>query len=161
MTDPRILTLVSLVFAGLGAYSLYGGIRRIRDARRLGIKIRWYTQIGLLTGLEYILLTFVFLLSIANRQKSISPGVSNITIPTYFVLLIAAAIVAGLVVHRGILDMRSARVRRAEAFQNTPPPAAQTQTAQLSAKDRPDTSDRQRERRKNAAAARRRRAGKS
>lgn len=158
MTDPRLITIVSTIFAVMGTYSLYTGLRRMRDMRRVGQPVRWYKQVSVLTGLEYILLTFVFLLTLANREASSST--TAFTIPLYFALLICAAIVAGLVIRQGILDMRTARVRRA-GIATTTQLAQETVPLARPKDDLEAQMRRQRERRKNAAAARRRRAGRA
>jgi hypothetical protein len=160
MTDPRIISIVSTIFAVMGSYSLYTGSRRIRDARRAGHPTRWYKQISFLTGIEYILLTFVFLLGLANRQGQFSPDVKNFTVTLYVILLVGAAIIAGLVIHRGILDMRASRTRRLQVMQTVQAPI-QPVVEGPTKEELEAQARRQRERRKNAAAARRRRAGKA
>src|SRR5581483_10025678 len=164
MTDPRIISIASTIFALLGAYSLYTGLRRMRDARRAGQPIRWYKQTHLLTGIEYILLTFVFLLSLASQQGYLAPGLRGLLAPIYFLLLIPAAIIAGLVIRQTILSARKNSANR----QATLNAARTVQTASVSASSRAlskheqdEHAQRQRERRKKAAAARRRRAGKA
>jgi hypothetical protein len=163
MTDPRILSIVSIIFALMGSYSLYTGSRRIRDARRAGIRLRWYKQIAFLTGIEYILLTFVFLLTIANRSNQISSSERTETSVLFFFLLIAAAVVAGMVIRQGLLDMRAARARRSQVIAADRPstPALEAAAKAPTREDPADQARHQRERRKNAAAARRRRAGKA
>ncbi len=165
MTDPRVLSIISFIFALMTAYSLYTGIRQLRDARRAGKPIRWYKHLGLLTGLEYGLLTFVFLLRTATAQNAIAPGMLGLVGPLYLILLIPAALIAGLVIRRVILNMRAAgQANRAPAKV----PATTAAVAQTSAelrdipsKQKEEQAQRQRERRKKAAAARRRQAGKA
>src|SRR6266567_4469003 len=64
MSDPRFLAIFSVVFILLGSYNVYLGLKRINQARARGQQIVWYKQINLLTGIEYILLSVVFLLSL-------------------------------------------------------------------------------------------------
>jgi hypothetical protein len=168
MTDPRIISIFSAVFAIMGAFSLYTGTRRLADARRAGIRLRWWKQLALLTGIEYILLTFVFLLSLARQTNQVAPSEQGEVNILFLLLLLAAAVVAGMVIRQGLLDMRRNRSRRAAgpslassagapAAASTVETVAETQaSSDLEAQTR-----RQRERRKNAAAARRRRAGKA
>ncbi len=159
MNDPGVLTLISGLFAVLGAYNLYNGSRKIRDARIAGHPVLWYKQINFLTGIEYIVLTFVFLLSIANRQGTILPAFQAFVVPLYLILLAFAAALAGFVIRQGILN---ARVARASTRSRTANVSATTNAEQPPVKElmEPQTQ-RQRERRKHAAAARRRRAGKA
>ena len=164
MTNPQVLSAISVVFALLGAYNLYTGSRRMRDARHAGKPIRWYKQTTFLTGVEYSLLTFVFLLSLANQQGNIAPNIRGLVGVLYFVLLIPAAIIAGFVIREAILSARAARVSRRNA-------ASATSTIQtfslstpervLSKREQEEQAQRLRERRKKAAAVRRRRAGKA
>lgn len=164
MTDPRIISIASTIFALLGAYSLYTGLRRMRDSRRAGQPIRWYKQTNLLTGIEYILLTFVFLLSLASQQGYLAPGLRGLLAPVYFLLLIPAAIIAGLVIRQTILSARKNNINRRAALNTTHSAQASTLSENprvLSKREQEEYAQRQRERRKKAAAARRRRAGKA
>lgn len=159
MTDPRLIAIVSIIFALMGTFSLYTGIRRMRDMRLAGHPVRWYKQISILTGAEYILLTFVFLLTLENQQKT---AITVITVPLYFILLLCAAIIAGMVIRQGILDMRTARARRVQPAEAVQTSASLSSISHPSEKNDPEAhARRQRERRKNAAAARRRKAGKA
>jgi hypothetical protein len=167
MTDPRVLSVISFVFALMTAYSLYTGIRQLRDARRAGKPIRWYKHLGLLTGLEYGLLTFVFLLRTATAQNAIAPDMLGLVGPLYLILLIPAALIAGLVIRRVILNMRTVgQANRAPAKAPAPTATIAQTSAELegdvlSKQEKEEQVQRQRERRKKAAAARRRQAGKA
>lgn len=160
MTDPRILSIISTVFALLGAYNLYHGSRKMRDARRAGRPIRWHRQIYFMTGIEYLILTFVFLLSLASQQKTISPGMRGLVLPLYFILLLAAAIVAGIVINRGIANIRLARLQGSKPVK-TVPDAPEIRRVNSKSTQQEELAQRQRSRRKKAAAARRRRTGKA
>src|ERR1700730_11363508 len=98
MSDPRILSVFSAVFILLGAYNVINGLRRIRAARARNQRLVWYKQINILTGTEYILLALVFLLSIGFNAGILPSNLKSIVIPLYLVLLVAAAILAGLVI---------------------------------------------------------------
>src|ERR1700739_2695986 len=111
MSDPRILSVFSAVFILLGAYNVINGLRRIRAARARNQRLVWYKQINILTGTEYILLALVFLISTGIKTGAAPPGVQNIVIPLYLVLLVAAAILAGLVIRQGISNARQARAQ--------------------------------------------------
>src|SRR5574340_1753848 len=111
MNSPLVLFLFSLVFILLGCYNVFSGSKRIREAHNRGITLIWYKQIHILTGLEYILLALVFIVSTMFRSKVIPPALSGVIVPFYFVLLIAAAILAGLVIRQGILNARAIRAQ--------------------------------------------------
>ncbi|HEX7737437.1 MAG TPA: hypothetical protein VF458_21495 [Ktedonobacteraceae bacterium] len=165
MTDPRILYIISFIFAIMAAYSLYTGVRQLRDARRTGQSTRWYKHLGLLTGIEYALLTFVFLLRTATLQNEIAPGMQSLVGTLYLILLIPAAIIAGLVIRRVILNMRSSgqanRTRASAAVSTHVQPQSERAERAPSRQDKDEQIQRQRARRKKAAAARRRQAGKA
>ena len=167
MNSPAVLTLFSVVFILLGIYNVFSGYKRISEARARGTLIKWYKQINLLTGIEYILLALVFILSSAFRSNALPRGLSNIVVPVYLVLLLAAAILAGLVIRQGIMNARA--IRAQSRTQSSTPTARSNGTSAVAAytEDREDVQERatnlerKRERRRNAAAARRRRAGKA
>jgi hypothetical protein len=165
MTDPRFLSILSAVFAIGAAFSLYVGTRRLRDARKAGIRLRWWKQLALLTGIEYALLTFVCLLHLARQTNQVAPSEQGEVTILFWILLLAAAVMAGMVIRQGLLDMRRARSRRTAApslaSSATVPTVEAAPSAAKSSRDLEAQARRQRERRKNAAAARRRRAGKA
>jgi|SRR5215469_1413390 len=167
MNNPTVLTLFSVVFILLGSYNVFNGYKRIGEARARGTLIKWYKQINLLTGIEYILLALVFILSSAVRSNALPRGLSSIVVPFYFVLLLAAAILAGLVIRQGIMNART--IRAQSRTPSSTPTARSNGTSAVTAyteargdaRERATNMERKRERRRNAAAARRRRAGKA
>lgn len=163
MTDPRLLSLFSSVFILLGVYNVISGLRRMRDARRNNQPLVWYKQINLLTGIEYVLLALVFLLSFARNNGTLPGGLDGIIVPLYLLLLVAAAVLAGLVIRQGLSNARRLRARPSpqSVKSNGTSKTNQVVEADLVAAERPANIQRRRERRKNAAAARRRRAGKA
>ena len=159
-----VLTLFSLVFILLGMYNVFSGSKRIREAYARGTTLIWYKQINILTGVEYILLALVFIVSTMVRSKAIPPALTGVVIPFYFVLLIAAAVLAGLVIRQGIINARAVRANSSASStlksNGTSTMVKQAEVGEVSVEN--DTNlDRRRERRRNAAAARRRRAGKA
>ncbi|MGH2480685.1 MAG: hypothetical protein ACRDHW_13605 [Ktedonobacteraceae bacterium] len=166
MNDPRVLAVISLVFTLLGLYSISNGWRRLRAARLAGSSIRWYKQINILTGIEYLLLTCVFILSLANQPGTPTSGLHVFIVPLYFLLLLISAVIAAIVIRQGLLNARASR-----ATARNMAPGKETRPApELEAVDTPPASaresgeeqaQRQRERRKKAAAARRRRGGRA
>lgn len=163
--SPQFLTLFGAVFILLGAYNLFNGLKRMREARVRGIPFIWYKQINLLTGTEYILLAFVFILSTAASNNTLPASLRGIIVPLYLVFLLAAAILAGLVIRQGILNTRSLRAQArsgAGVQSNGERPARFVEVdSHEDQRQRAAYNERRRERRRNAAAARRRRAGKA
>ena len=163
MSDPRILTVFSTVFVLLGIYNVTTGLRRMRDAQRRNQRLVWYKQINVLTGTEYILLALVFFISIGIKTGTLPHSLNNIVIPLYLVLLVAAAILAGLVIRQGISNARQARAQSSTrtTSSNGMSKVNQVVEADPDEAERTVNTQRKRARRKNAAAARRRRAGKA
>jgi len=172
MNNPQFLAIFSAVFLALAGYNLFTGYKRVRDARLHGVRIKWYTQINLLTGTEYLLLALVFLLSIEYKNPAVPANIRGILLPLYLFFLLAAAVLAGLVIRQGILNTRRLRAQGQSRPTTTAPSAKSNGTSAVRMKQvEDDTSlneqqravniERRRERRRNAAAARRRRAGKA
>src|SRR5258708_35500267 len=167
MNNPTVLTLFSVVFILLGGYNVFNGYKRIGEARARGTLIKWYKQINVLTGIEYILLALVFIVSSTVRSNSLPRGLNNIVVPLYLILLLPAAILAGLVIPHGIMNARA--IRAQSRTQASTPTARSNGTNAVTAytedredgRERATNLERKRERRRNAAAARRRRAGKA
>ncbi len=164
MGDPRFLVTFAVVFILLGLYNVFAGYRRMRRAQTQGIPARWYKQTLLLIGLEYILLSFVFLFRIAVMNGWIPVSLNALILPFYLVILIPSAVLAGLIVRQGIVSLRQSR-------QGSARPAPVTGQRVVVTDDTDDEEDEvsrqrhaiqqqhRRERRQKAAAARRRRAG--
>jgi len=164
MNNPTFLSLFSLVFIMLGIYNVFSGSKRIREAHARGVILIWYKQIKILTGFEYILLALVFIVSTLVRSKAIPPALNGIIVPFYFVLLIAAAILAGLVIRQGIINARTIRAQSRSSStikSNGTSALVKQEDAEYVAEEDAAYQERRRERRRNAAAARRRRAGKA
>ena len=164
MNNPTFLTLFSLVFISLGIYNVFTGSKRIREAHARGVTLLWYKQINILTGFEYILLALVFIVSTLVRSKAIPPALNEIVVPFYVVLLLAAAILAGLVIRQGIINARTIRAQSRSSSNlksNGTSAMVKQEDANYSAEENAAYLERRRERRRNAAAARRRRAGKA
>ena len=169
MNNPQFLAIFSAVFLALAGYNLLTGFKRVNEARRHNVSIKWHKQINMLTGTEYLLLALVFMLSIEYKNTAIPASVRGILLPLYLFFLLAAAVLAGLVIRQGILNTR---MLRAQGRTTAVPTAksngngvAHLERAEsdemLTAQQRAENMERRRERRRNAAAARRRRAGKA
>ena len=164
MNNPTFLTLFSLVFILLGMYNVFSGSKRIREAHARGVTLMWYKQINILTGIEYILLALVFIVSTLVRTNTIPPVLARIVVPFYLVLLLAAAILAGLVIRQSILNARTIRAQSRSSStirSNGTSTVAKREGDESLTEDHSVNLERRRERRRNAAAARRRRAGKA
>jgi hypothetical protein len=162
MNDPRILAVILVVFLLLGVYNVFNGLRRQREAQLNGRPIRWYRQINILTGLEYLLLSLVFMISLNLRNKAFPAFLRVLVVPFYLVVLAAAAILAVFVIRQAMANARRLGRNSAPALQRNAPPTPATpqgtETA-LTAEQRAAQAHRRRERRQKAAAARRRRDG--
>src|SRR5205085_10969870 len=166
--NPVFLSIFVFVFILLAFYNVILGMRRMREAAARNQPIRWYRQLNFLTGIEYTFLALVFVLSTVSKNNNLSPGLKSAILPIYLLLLVGAAVFAGLVIRQGISNARNMR-------RHTAAPAARSSGTvrvngntklALEEEDDPDTQrsanlQRKRERRRNAAAARRRRAGKA
>jgi hypothetical protein len=165
MNSPTFLALFSAVFILLGSYNIYSGLKRMRESRARGISLTWYKQINILTGVEYILLALVFIVSSANRNNAIPKSLNVIVVPLYFILLLAAAILAGLVIRQGIINARAIRAQSRSSSSTIKSNGTSAIAEQADDEEDPQqlaaNLERRRERRRNAAAARRRRAGKA
>ena len=164
MNNPMVLSLFSLIFILLGCYNVFSGSKRIREAHNRGTTLLWYKQINILTGIEYILLALVFIVSTSLRSKIIPAALNGFVVPFYFVLLIAAAILAGLVIRQGIINARTIRAQSSSsspALSNGTKSMVNQANVEYAVEDTTANQKRRRERRRNAAAARRRRAGKA
>ena len=161
MTDPNILSIFSAVFVLLGLYNINSGIKRLRAAQQRGQDIRWYKQINILTGIEYILLSLVFLLSLSIRNNVLPPAFQGIVVPFYLLVLLSSAVLAGFVIRQAF---RNSRQRQGTTAQRNGTSKASNETttdAGLTPEQQAINLQRRRERRQKAAAARRRRAGRA
>ena len=162
MTDPNILSIFSVIFILLGLYNVNTGIKRLRQAQQHGQTIRWNRNVNLLTGIEFMLLALVFLLSLSIRNNVLPTAIKNIEVPLYLLLLLASAVLAGFVIWQAFRNVQhirqSASAQRTSTFN-----ATNKTTADVSSttEQQAITMQRRRERRQKAAAARRRRTGKA
>ena len=162
MSDPTVLTIFSLVFILLGFYSVRSGIKRMREAQRLGQPVRWYKQIHMLIGIEYMFLSLVFLLSLNIRNGTLPHALQSIVLPFYLVLLLLSALLAGFVIRQAILNARRPRQSASASTNSTFIANNQATVVEaLTPEQQALNQQRQRARRQKAAAARRRRAGKA
>ena len=106
MNDPRLLSLFITIFVLLGGYNVYTGLKRMREARARGQSLTWYKQINLLIGIEYLLLSLVFTISLNIRNNNFPSSLKGLIIPIYLVVLLSSAVLAGFVIRQGISNAR-------------------------------------------------------
>jgi type VI protein secretion system component VasK len=153
--DPRLVALLCLVFIGIGIFNIIQGRKRLRNEQAQGQRSVWYKQPGILTGIEYILLSFMFLLNIGITSHWFPSSLNSVIYPLYLLILFTSAIMAGVIIY---ISMQVARRRRAQATNQT----ISQETISTQKEIHSEASlQKRRERRKKAAAARRRRAGKA
>ncbi|MDQ6660203.1 MAG: hypothetical protein M3Z24_04470 [Chloroflexota bacterium] len=161
MTDPTFLLLLGGVFIILGLFSISSGIRRLRSAKANGQHLVWYKQVNLLTGIEYILLAMVFMMSLSIRDN-VFPGIfKNIIIPFYLLILLSSAVIAGFVIRQSLLNARAARQSTSQPTARNDTTGRETIPDRSAPVDDAERIQRRRSRRQKAAAARRRHAGKA
>src|SRR5947207_8387081 len=110
MNDPRTLTLFTVVFILLGIYNIFSGRRRMREARARGQQVVWFRQINILTGLEFIFLSLIFLISL--NSNGFPSSVRAIVGIFYLVLLLISAVLAGFVIGQAIINTRTLKQRK-------------------------------------------------
>ncbi len=159
--SPAILAIFILVFVGLGVYNIYSGQKRMRAARQQGQRLPWYKQINFLTGVEYLMLSLVFLISL--DYNTLPAGLKSIVIPFFFLTLALSGVLAVMVIRQGISNARRrpapGTITQASARSNGKVQAENT-THYLTPEEKAARIERRRKRRQNAATARRRKAGK-
>jgi len=162
--DPRRVVLLFLIFMEIGIFNITMGRRRQRAAQAQGLRLAWYKQTSVLTGIEYILLSFMFLLSTGISAHWFPVSLNTFVYPLYLAFLFTSAALAGIIIYMVMQDSRRRRAsmvsQTTESVQNT----QQTDThiqREMTPEEREASLQRRRERRKKAAEARRRRAGKA
>jgi len=162
MNNPLILAGFIVVFILLGVYNVFTGLRRQREARLRGQHLVWYKQIKLLTGVEFLLFSFIFMASLNLRQSAFPSGLKNFLGAVYPIALLGSAMLAGFVLRQAFMNMRSRGISSPQTSRNsTNTPASESNTEMLTPEQRATNIQRRRERRQKAAAQRRRRAGKA
>ena len=162
MSNPQYLVLFGLLFFLFGAYNVFSGSRRIRQAQEQGITLPWYKQTMLLIGIEYILIAFVCLIRLSVLNKWLPQSLNILVIPAYVVVFIPAAVLAGLIVRQGITNLRQSRQSTASVRMGT---GNASRDGDVEDEDNVQhqvlNKQHRRERRQKAAAARRKRAGRA
>jgi membrane protein implicated in regulation of membrane protease activity len=161
--DSRLVVLLCLIFIGIGIFNITMGRRRQRAAQAQGLRLAWYKQTSVLTGIEYILLSFMFLLSTGISAHWFPVSLNTFVYPLYLAFLFTSAALAGIIIYMVMQDNRrraSMVSQTIESVQNTQQTDTHVQR-EMTLEEREASLQRRRERRKKAAEARRRRAGKA
>jgi hypothetical protein len=162
MNDPRTLTLFTVAFILLGIYNVFSGRRRMREARARGQQVVWYRQINILTGLEFIFLSLIFLISL--NSNGFPSSVRAIVGIFYLLLLLISAVLAGFVIRQAIINTRTLKqgqssqaIRDGTISRVNEAKENGARENELTPEERAANIQHRRERRQKAAAARRRR----
>jgi hypothetical protein len=162
MNSPGFLAIILVVFLLLGVYNVFTGLRRQREAQLRGQRIRWYRQINILTGIEYLLLSMVFGISLNLRNSAFPAFLRSLVVPFYLVVLAASAILAAFVIRQAISNARQiSKSSSSPTLRNSAPAIRQDEDSNVTPEQRAANVQHRRERRQKAAAARRRRSGKA
>ncbi len=166
---PQLIVLFCVMFIVLGIFNILMARRRqLREGVQQGQP--WYKQVGILTGIEYILLSSVFLVNIGISYKWLPPSLNGIIFPFFIALLLASGLLAGFVMYQGFTNMQRRRSiathgiqvsGNKNAYVENTNKATSTTVADMLPEEREQYQQRRRERRQKAANARRRRAGKA
>jgi len=169
--QPQLIVLFCILFIALGIFNILMARRRQQQQQQYqGVRLPWYKQISILTGIEYILLASAFLLNIAINYRWLPSSLNPIILPFYLVVLLASGLLAGVVIYQGLANARRRRNSPAQRVQtgingtrrdNTTANTREDVIHDMTPQERAERTQRQRERRQKAAAARRRRAGKA
>lgn len=164
---PQFVALFCIMFISLGIFSILTARRRRRQAVLQGEHLPWYRQTALLTGIEYILLAAVFLISLGISYKVLPVSLNGVLVPILLLLILASGLFAGFIVYQNFANMRRRRqlaTSGAGVATNgniSGNGGMQTSQADMTPQERAVYAQKRRDRRQKAAAARRRRAGKA
>jgi hypothetical protein len=158
--QPQVIALFCIFFIALGIFNVLSGRRRMQQGQgRGGI---WYKQIGILTGIEYVLLGLAFLMNVAISYHWLPQSINVVAFPFYVVILLASGLLAGVVIYQGVMSLRNRRGTPIQQPQSKGTVNGSTTVEQeITPEQRTEYLQKRRERRQKAAQARRRRAGKA
>ncbi len=168
--QPQLIVLFCIMFIALGIFNILMARRRQQQSQYQGIRLPWYKQVSILTGIEYILLASAFLLNIAINFRWLPASLNVIILPFYLIILLASGLLAGIVIYQGIENARRRRGQPVRGIQSstngnkrvdTEPGTHEAVLDDMTPEQRATYNQKRRDRRQKAAAARRRRAGKA
>ncbi len=158
---PQLITLFCIMFIVLGIFNILMARRRQQTGGTQHLP--WYKQVGILTGIEYILLACVFLINIGITYRVLPASLNGVIFPFFIILLLASGLLAGFVIYQGLSNARNRRTLASR----TVPTSVSVSTQQsgsiqeMTSEEREQYNQKRRERRKKAASARRRQAGRA
>jgi phosphate/sulfate permease len=152
--DPSLVLSACAVFAALGIFNFFVGFKRLRRARSQGVRVAWYRQASILTGIEYLLIVCVMLLNLGMTHAWFPASLTEVVISLYVSALLLAALVLGMIIFFAIRGSRSPQQRQA------PQTMVEDQKA-TSSTQRTAQVQKRRDRRQKNAQARRRRTGRA
>jgi hypothetical protein len=160
--DPRLIAVFGVLFVALGIFNLVLGRNRMLQMRASGQTLPWYRQMGILTGIEYILLGVVLLLNLGISSGFFPGSVAGLVVPLYTIVLILAAIVLVAMLLQGLRGVRQGP----RPLASTPIATVDNQVRErgdkeISTAQKTESIQRRREHRRKAAAARRRQSGRA
>ncbi len=165
---PQLIALFCIMFIALGIFNILMARKRQQSEGLQRGRTPWYKQIGILTGIEYILLASVFLLNIGISYKVLPSSLNGIILPFFVILLLASALLAGFVIHQGFTNMQRRRGLAARGVSvstngnaHVGNSDARSIVDDMPVGEREVYLQKRRERRQKAALARRRKAGKA
>jgi uncharacterized membrane-anchored protein len=159
-SDPRFVAIICVIFIGMGIFNLVMGRKRLLLAQARGNKEVWYRQIGILTGIEYIVLALALLLHICTTSNLLPSSMNDIFSLLYIVLLAVAACILAIMFFLTIMKNRKVRKALEESRNNTQVVEAADEES-MPAEQKSAYAQKNRERRQKAAIARRKRAGRA
>ena len=162
---PQLIALFCIMFIALGIFNILMARRRQRAEGLSGIRTPWYKQVGILTGIEYILLASIFLLNLGISYKLLPASLNRIILPFFLILVLASALLAGFVIFTNIQRRRGLPAHKVQVNTNAntrlESRATPSIVGDMTVEEREVYMQKRRERRQKAALARRRKAGKA
>ncbi len=165
---PQLIALFCIMFIALGIFNILTARRRQQRDGLQGIHVPWYKQTAILTGIEYVLLALVFLLSLGITYKVLPSSLNVLLVPFLLIMILASGLLAGFVIFQSLTNVQRRRnlaTRGTQANMSGQGHAANNERSQrvenMTAQERAIYTQKRRERRQKAASARRRKAGKA
>lgn len=167
---PQLIVLFCIMFIALGIYNILIARRRQQRESLQGIHVPWYKQVAVLTGIEFILLAFIFLINIGIGYRVLPANLDTIILPFSILLMLASGLVAGFVIYQLLMNTQRRRTLTARGAQMSATDNVRIANAgsiqalsvdSMTAEERAAYAQKRRDRRQKAASARRRKAGKA
>jgi hypothetical protein len=153
--DTRLLAIIGVLFLAIGFFSTVVARKRLQVARALGQPAIWYKNLGLLTGIEYMLFGLLVFLRLPITNSWFPGQFTSLLSIVWTGILLLAIIFLVAVLFTWVRQPRQTS-QIAQAVSTT-----ETIDTQSSKERSAEETQRKRERRQKAAAARRRHAGRA